>query len=67
MKGKPCQVPYRDGLLQSVIARKELHCCVHWKVVEVLASYILREGVAGLSRTWCVGCGCDIVGTLSRA
>ena len=67
MKGKPCQVCHRDGLLQSVIARKELHNCVHWEVVEVLASYILREGVAGLSRTWCVGCGCDVVGTLSRA
>ena len=67
MKGNPCQVYYRDGLLQSVIARKELHCCVQREVVEVLVSYILREGVAGLSRTWCVGCGCDVVGTLSRA
>ena len=67
MKGNPCQVPYRDGLLQSVIARKELHCCICSDVVEVLVSYILREGVTGLSRTWCVGCGCDVVGTLSRA
>ena len=67
MKGEPCQVRHRDDLLQSVIARKELHCCVHWEVVEVLPSYILREGVAGLSRTWCVVCGCDVVGTLSRA
>ena len=67
MKGKPFQVCRRDGLLQSVIARKELHCCVDWEAVEVLASYILREGVAGLSRTWCVGYGCDVVGILSRA
>ena len=70
MKGNPSQVPYRDGLLQSMIARKELHCCVHRMVVvevHVLVSYILREGGAGISRTWCVGCGCDIVGTLSRA
>ena len=67
MNGKPCLVCHRDSLLQSVIARKELHCCVHWEGVEVLASYILREGVAWLSRTWCVRCGCDVVGTLSRA
>ena len=67
MKGKPCPIGHEDGLSESVIARKELHCCVCWEVTEVLASYILREGVAGLSRTWCVGCGCDIVGTLSRA
>ena len=67
MKGKPCHIYHRDGLLQSVITRKELHCCVHWEVVEVLASCILGEGVAGLSRTWCVGCGCDIVGSLTRA
>ena len=69
MKGNPCQVCHReiDGLLQSVIARKELHCYVYWEVVEVLVSYVLREGVAGLSRTWYVGCGCDVVGTLSRA
>ena len=53
-----------SGLSQrwSVIARKELHYCVLWEVVEVLSSYILREGVAGLSRTWRVGCGCDVVG-----
>ena len=67
MKGNPSQVYYRDGLLQSVIAKKELHCCIRSDVVEVLVSYILREGVAGLSRTWCVRCGCDVVGTLSRA
>ena len=67
MKGNPSQVPYRDGLLQSVIARKELHYCIHREVVEVLASYIPGEGVARLSRTWCVRCGCDVVGTLSRA
>ena len=67
MKGKPYQVCHRDGLIQSMIARKKHHCCVHREAVEVLVSYILGEGVAGLSRTWCVGCGCDIVGTLSRA
>ena len=49
-----------------MIARKELHCCVHWEVVEILASYILREGEAGLSRTWCVGCGCDVIRALTR-
>ena len=47
-----------------MIAGNELHYCV---VCEVLVINILGEGVAGLSRTWCVGCGCDVVGTLSRA
>ena len=67
MKGKPSQHFYGNCFLQSVTARKELHCCVHREVLEVLVSYILGEGAAGLSRTWCVRCGLDIVGTLSRA
>ncbi len=54
----------------SVIASKELHCCVHGKVVEVVfVMHILGQGMAELliSRTRCVRCGCDEVGTLGRA
>ena len=67
MKGKLCQVCHRDGLIQSVIARKELHCCVYREVLEVLVSYKLREGVARLFRTSCIGYGYDVISTLSRA
>ena len=67
MKGKPCQICHSDGLIQSVITRKEHNCCVHREVLEVLVSYILVEGVAGLSRTWGVRCGRNVVCTLSRA
>ena len=67
MKGELLQGSHCDGLLQCVIARKELHCYIHWEVAEILAGCILREGVAGLSRTWCVWCGCDVVCTLTRA
>ena len=63
MQGKPRQVCHGDGLLQRVIAGKELHRRIQSKV---LVSYILGEGVAWFSRAWCVRCGCDVIGTLSR-
>ena len=51
-------------MVESVITRKERKCCVRTQILEVVAD-ILVEGVAGLSRTWGVWCGCNIVGCLS--
>ena len=54
----------RDGSVESMISRKKHQCHVCGEIVEVLFR-ILGEGVAGLPRTWCVRCWCDVVGSLS--
>ena len=54
----------RDGSVESVISWKKHQCRVRGEIVEVLFR-ILGEGVAGLPRTWCVRCWCDVVGILS--
>ena len=44
-----------------MFTRKEYHCSVGYEVVRGVLN-ILGEGVAGVGRTWCVRCGCNIEG-----
>ena len=46
-------------MVERVITRKEHKCCVRTQILEAVAD-ILVEGVAGLSGTWGVWCGCRL-------
>ena len=47
-------------MVEGVITRKKHKCCVRTQILEVVAD-ILVEGVARLSGTWGVWCGCNIL------